>query len=30
MNKKKTGGLVAIVGTIIFLICTLTNGGHIP
>jgi len=30
MNKKQTGGLVAIVGTIIYLICTLTHGGNIP
>ena len=30
MNKKQTGGIAGIVGTIIFLICTLTHGGNIP
>jgi len=30
MNKKQTGGIAGIVGTIIYLICTLTHGGHIP
>ena len=30
MNNKKTGGIAAIVGTVIYLICTLTHGGVIP
>ena len=30
MNKKQTGGIAGIVGTIIYLICSLTHGGHIP
>jgi len=30
MNNKKTGGIAAIVGTIIYLICTLTHSGVSP
>jgi len=30
MNNKKTAGIAATVGTIIYLICTLTNGGVMP
>ena len=30
MNNKKAGGIAAIVGTVIYLICTLTHGGVSP
>jgi len=30
MNNKKAGGIAAIVGTVIYLICTLTHNGASP
>jgi len=30
MNNKKTAGIAATVGTIIYVICHLTDGGVMP
>ena len=30
MNNKKTAGIAATVGMIIYVICTLTDGGAMP